>query len=38
VRSKANCAACHLDAERGTFEDAAMRMPAPTDQAKSNVR
>lgn len=38
VRSKANCAACHLDAERGTFEDAAMRLPAPTDQAKSNVR
>lgn len=27
VRSKANCAACHLDAEAGTFEDAAMRMP-----------
>ncbi|GAB4176040.1 MAG: cytochrome b/b6 domain-containing protein [Rhodocyclaceae bacterium] len=28
VRSRANCAACHLDAERGTFEDAAMRIPA----------
>lgn len=27
VRSKANCAACHADAERGTFEDAAMRIP-----------
>jgi cytochrome b len=27
VRSKANCAACHLDAQAGTFEDAAMRMP-----------
>jgi cytochrome b len=27
VRSQANCAACHLDAEAGTFEDAAMRMP-----------
>jgi len=38
VRSKANCAACHLDAERGTFEDAAMRLPAPTDQANSNAR
>lgn len=38
VRARANCAACHLDAERGTFEDAAMRLPAPTDQAKSNVR
>lgn len=29
VRSKANCAACHLDAEQGTFEDAAMRLPRP---------
>ena len=27
VGSKANCAACHLDAEKGTFEDAAMRLP-----------
>lgn len=27
VKSKANCAACHLDAEQGTFEDAAMRLP-----------
>ncbi len=27
VTSKANCAACHLDAEAGTFEDAAMRLP-----------
>jgi hypothetical protein len=27
VKSKSNCAACHLDAEAGTFEDAAMRMP-----------
>ena len=26
VKSKANCAACHLDAEAGTFEDAAMRI------------
>ncbi|BAV34059.1 cytochrome B [Sulfuricaulis limicola] len=38
VRTQANCAACHLDAERGTFEDAAMRLPASADQAKSNVR
>lgn len=30
VKSKANCAACHLDAEPGTFEDAAMRIPKPT--------
>jgi hypothetical protein len=27
VKSKTNCAACHLDAEAGTFEDAAMRLP-----------
>jgi cytochrome b len=27
VKTKANCAACHLDAEAGTFEDAAMRIP-----------
>ncbi len=27
VKSKANCAACHLDAEQGTFEDADMRIP-----------
>lgn len=38
VHAKANCDACHLDAERGTFEDAAMHLPAPTDQTKSNAR
>ncbi|MDO8598002.1 MAG: cytochrome b/b6 domain-containing protein [Sulfuricaulis sp.] len=27
VGSKANCGACHLDADKGTFEDAAMRLP-----------
>jgi cytochrome b len=27
VKSKANCAACHLDAEAGTFEDGAMHIP-----------
>lgn len=27
VKTRANCAACHLDAEQGTFEDAAMRLP-----------
>lgn len=27
VGSKANCSACHLDAEQGTYEDAAMRLP-----------
>lgn len=29
VRSRANCAACHLDAQQGTFEDGAMRVPHP---------
>jgi len=34
VKSKINCAACHRDAEAGTFEDAAMRIPrqAPARQ------
>ena len=27
VKSKINCAACHRDADVGTFEDAAMRIP-----------
>lgn len=27
VKSKTNCAACHQDAEAGTFEDAAMQIP-----------
>lgn len=27
VKSKSNCAACHSDAEAGTFLDAAMRIP-----------
>jgi len=30
IQSRANCGACHLDANRGTFEDSAMRMPPPT--------
>lgn len=29
VHGKHDCAACHLDAARGTFEDGAMRLPAP---------
>jgi cytochrome b len=28
VKSKTNCAACHSDAEAGTFQDSAMRIPA----------
>ena len=27
VKSKTNCAACHLDAEKGTYEDSDMRLP-----------
>lgn len=27
VRTKANCSACHLDADRGTYEDSDMRLP-----------
>lgn len=27
VKTKINCVACHLDAEAGTYEDAAMRIP-----------
>ena len=27
VKSKSNCAACHSDADQGTFEDAAMQIP-----------
>lgn len=27
IKSKANCAACHSDAEAGTFDDGAMRIP-----------
>ncbi len=35
VKSKANCAACHLDADAGTFEDAAMQMPKSQAAAKA---
>lgn len=27
VKSKSNCSACHVDADVGTYEDAAMRIP-----------
>ena len=27
IQSKANCGACHFDAEQGTFQDSAMRVP-----------
>jgi cytochrome b len=35
VKSKSNCAACHSDAEAGTFEDAAMQMPKPQATVKA---
>lgn len=31
VKGRGNCAACHLDAQEGTFEDAAMRLPEGVD-------
>jgi cytochrome b len=39
VKSKNNCGACHVDADAGTFEDAAMQIPgaasAPAARASS---
>lgn len=35
VKSKTNCAACHSDADAGTFEDGAMRIPAAPAQVAS---
>lgn len=29
VKEKGNCGACHLDADKGTFEDSGMRLPKP---------
>lgn len=34
VKGKSNCIACHIDAEDGTFEDAAMRLP---DDQENNI-
>jgi hypothetical protein len=36
IKSKANCGACHLDAQAGTFEDAAMTIPRSAPAAKPN--
>jgi cytochrome b len=36
VKGKTNCAACHMDAEQGTYEDAAMRLPAGITTATKN--
>ena len=32
VGSKTNCRACHRDAEHGTFDDAAIRLPRPSEK------
>ncbi len=37
VKSKNNCAACHTDADAGSFEDAAMRIPKPPQAASAPV-
>jgi cytochrome b len=36
VNFQGNCGACHLDAERGTFEDSAMRLPSLKDEEKNS--
>ena len=35
IKSKANCAACHLDADEGTFLDAAMHVPTGSGAPKA---
>lgn len=35
VKSKTNCGACHSDAEAGTFQDAAMRIPPRSAASKA---
>jgi hypothetical protein len=36
VKSKSNCGACHIDADAGTYEDAAMQIPkAPSPKASA---
>ena len=35
VRGKSNCDACHLDAQKGTFQDAAMQVPESKPTALS---
>jgi hypothetical protein len=35
IRSRANCEACHLDAQAATFEDGAMRIPRSAPAAKT---
>ncbi len=37
VNDNVNCAACHLDAEAGTFEDAAMRIPAGAGKSSTGI-
>jgi len=34
VKSKGNCSSCHYDADKGTFQDAAMHIPKPAAPKK----
>ncbi len=36
IKSKSNCNACHMDADLGTFEDAAMKIPKPSTNPTTN--
>jgi cytochrome b len=38
VLSKGNCAACHADADQGTYEDGAMSIPAPPAKGAANAK
>ena len=37
VKSKGNCAACHSDADQGTFEDGAMQIPKAAQQPTAST-
>ncbi len=37
VNGRVNCASCHLDAEEGTFEDAAMRIPVEMETPSATL-
>lgn len=38
VKGKGNCAACHLDANEGTYEDGAMRVPSGPPRERTPVQ
>ena len=37
VNGRVSCGACHLDAEAGTFEDAAMRLRMSLKRARAPI-